>query len=243
MYTNTVPASLRMASDSLDDLEDVRIATENRYRSATMDPELGGLGMDDNDKLVKTVNSVKEGLIEQEHQLILELQREVRKTPFITWIKAQPGIGEKQAARLLSALGDPYLMETKEGLTPRTLRQLWAYSGYAVDGASARRPKKGMTQEEVFAMGNPEIKMRAFLMATSCVKSNGHYRDIYDAARIRYEEEVHSTECKRCGPSGKPAQPGSSLSSGHQHARALRAVAKEILRDLWLTAKDFHESD
>jgi hypothetical protein len=66
---------------------------------------------------------------------------------------------------------------------------------------------------------------------------------VYDAAREQYAEAVHPTECVRCGPAGKPALPGSPLSAGHQHARALRRVSKEILRDLWLEARMVHTGE
>ncbi len=49
-------------------------------------------------------------------------------------------------------------------------------------------------------------------------------------------DKTHTVECVRCGPSGKPAQPGSPWSKGHQHAHALRVVGKEILRDLWVVS-------
>ena len=100
-----------------------------------------------------------------------------------------------------------------------------------------------MTQEEMFTLGNPTSKMRAYLIATSCVKQKGKFRGIYDAEREHYADAVHDVECKRCGPKGKPAQPGSPLSKGHQHARALRKVSKEILRDLWLVAREYHTGD
>lgn len=44
------------------------------------------------------------------------------------------------------------------------------------------------------------------------------------------------------GPAGKPAPTGSPLSTGHQHARALRLVAKTVLRDLWREARRIHEA-
>ena len=81
--------------------------------------------------------------------------------------------------------------------------------------------------------------MRAYLAAESCMKQReSPYRAVYDATRVKYADAVHSAECARCGPSGHPAMPGSALSDGHKHARGLRAVAKEILRDLWREARD-----
>ena len=86
-----------------------------------------------------------------------------------------------------------------------------------------------------------DARKRAWLIATSCIKTKGHYRDIYDATRAKYAEAVHNADCVRCGPAGKPALAGSPLSLGHQHARGLRAIAKELLRDLWIESKRIHE--
>ena len=57
-----------------------------------------------------------------------------------------------------------------------------------------------------------------------------------------YADAVHAAECKRCGPKGKPAQPGSPLSAAHQHARAIRLIAKAILRDLWTESERLHNN-
>lgn len=244
----TVHGALRMLSDTLDDTEALRIATENRYRAATRDEAdsdgaIRGLGLDDRHPVVAAVGATLDALRAEEHRMTLALKREIRKTPFSPWLKSPEtaGVGEKQAARLLAAIGDPYLNESTG--EPRTLRQLWAYTGHAVDGGSARRPRRGMSQEELFAMGSRSAKMRAYLVATSCVKAKGKFRAIYDAERERYADAVHVTDCVRCGPSGKPAPAGSPLSLGHQHARAVRRVAKEILRDLWLIARAHHEQE
>lgn len=51
---------------------------------------------------------------------------------------------------------------------------------------------------------------------------------------------VHRVPCHRCGPAGRPALIGSPLSDGHKDARALRLVAKAVLRDLWMAARTLH---
>lgn len=85
---------------------------------------------------------------------------------------------------------------------------------------------------------NSDAKMRAFLVAESCMKQmKSPYRAVYDSTRAKYDGALHDVPCRRCGPSGHPAQVGSPLSAGHQHARAIRAVAKEVLRDLWTQAR------
>ena len=68
------------------------------------------------------------------------------------------------------------------------------------------------------------------------------YRAVYDDTRAKYADATHQHPCARCGPKGKPAQPGTPLSDGHKHARALRNVAKEILKDLWREARRIHLS-
>ena len=84
--------------------------------------------------------------------------------------------------------------------------------------------------------------MRAFLVAESCIKQSGTpHRAVYDATRAKYADALHAAECIRCGPKGKPAPIGSPLSDGHKHARALRAVAKEVLKELWREARRIHE--
>lgn len=249
---------LCLLSDSLDDIEALRIATENRVRSLTRteadsDGEYRGLGLDARSPEVATamamVASMKCDSIVLpsknkkhtgcclEHEAIRSLLREVRKSPLYGWVKRNKGIGEKQAARLLAVIGDPYWNDLHD--RPRTVSELWAYAGYSVVDGSAQRRRKGVKSN-----WNDKAKSRAFLMAQSCVKRlDGSYRKVYDAARSQYADAVHGAECVRCGPAGKPALPGSPLSLGHQHARALRRISKEILRDLWLEARMIHTGE
>lgn len=226
---------LTIYADLVDDLERSRIATENRIRSLC--EAKGMAGSPEEKRLILIAN----GLGESERKAINELKRAVKAHPLGPWIAAQAGVGEKTAGRLLGVLGDPAMRfdpETGE-LTPRTVSQLWSYCGYG--DARKQRRTRGMTQEEAFACGNPTLKMRVYLIAEACVKNRGSaYRAVYDAAREKYADAIHDEECKRCGPSGKPAQPGSPLSDGHKHARAMRAVSKNFLRDLWAEARRAH---
>lgn len=257
-------ALLLIAADVLDDLEDVRKRTDNRLRSLTTEPVEGerggwfGKGIPADAPEVQRVQAIADAIGRLEHQAELDLQRVVRKHPLGPWIKQTIGLGEKQAGRLLAAIGDP--------TTRRTVSQLWAYCGYHVlhpghstsDAQSSGAgvdPSSDTGQREngdqsVFAGVAPTrqrgqkanwsttAKSRAWLCATSCIKqAESPYRKVYDDAREKYAYAVHARECKRCGPSGKPAQPGSPLSAGHQHARALRIVAKAILRDIWIEAR------
>ncbi|AWN02405.1 hypothetical protein SEA_CONCEPTII_74 [Mycobacterium phage ConceptII] len=223
-------AILGLAAETVDDLESVRIANENRLRSLT-DPKLYGLDVRHPD--VAALAVMVEQLKETEAAAVKNLQKRMRKHPLGPWVKQATGVGEKQAARLLASIGDPYWNSLHD--RPRTVSELWSYCGYGDASRQVRR--KG-----VQANWNSDAKVRAFLIATSCVKSKGVYRDIYDEARRKYADAVHTSECKRCGPAGKPAQPGSPLSLGHQHARALRAISKAVLKDMWLESKRLHET-
>lgn len=230
---------LCLLSDSLDDIEGLRIATENRVRALTRDEadsdgEVRGLGLDARSPEVATAMGMLDTMKSLEREATKALQREVRKSPLYEWVQRSRGIGEKQAARLLAVIGDPYWNDLHD--RPRTVSELWAYAGYSVIGGTAQRRHKGVKSN-----WNDKAKSRAFLMAQSCVKAaSGRYREVYDAARTQYADAIHPLDCVRCGPAGKPALAGSSLAPGHQHARALRRVAKEILRDLWLEARTVH---
>jgi hypothetical protein len=218
---------LTIYADLVDDLEKSRIATENRIRSLR---EVKGLAGSPEEERLDAIAMV---LAESERKATNELRKAVKAHPLGPWISSQIGVGEKQAGRLLGVLGDPATRidpETGE-VVERTVSQLWSYCGYGdAKRQVRRRGEKGNW--------NATLKMRAFLIAESCMKARtSPYRKVYDDARAKYADAVHADECKRCGPSGKPAQPGSDLSDGHKHARALRLVAKTFLRDLWEEAR------
>ena len=93
------------------------------------------------------------------------------------------------------------------------------------------------------------------------------YRDVYDEAKAKAQVALHRRDCPRCGVCGVcgnllalnkkehlkrygcaerskvDAPAGSPLSASHAHARATRAVAKNVLKDLWEEARHYHEGD
>lgn len=195
-------ALLKIAADTLDDVEKVRIATGNR------------LGAWDRDELPTGPERARaqlllDALAATEHQATLELQRALRKHPLGPWVKQTIGIGEKQGARLIAAIGDPY-WNTLEDRPRRGPAELWAYCGYA----PSQKRRKGIKSN-----WNAEAKMRARLCAESCVKHmHSPYRAIYDAGRTAWADR--------------------ETSDLHKHNHALRCVAKAILKDLYLAARD-----
>lgn len=231
---------LNLSADVLDDLERVRIANENRYRQLTRteadsDGVERGFGLDETDADVARLGALVDALVKVEHDAELNLARRLRTHPLGPWVKTTKGVGAKQAARLLAAIGDPYWNDLHD--RPRLVSELWSYAGY---GDAQRQVRRRGERSNWSA----DAKMRTYLIAVSCIKvADSPYRKVYDAGRERYADAVHEVECRRCGPSGHPALVGSSLSDGHKHARAIRLMAKEILRDLWVEAKRLHEAD
>lgn len=250
-------AMLAMAADVVDDLERVRCANENRLRALTTpadeldsDGERRGHGLSTANPDVMRLSNLVDALKDAEHQAILNLNRVMRQHPLGGWVKGTLGVGEKQAARLLASIRDPYWNDLHE--RRRTLRELWAYCGFHVLDTSAHLSPDSQNASGAGvaptrkrgekANWNADARKRSWLIAGSCIKHvDSPYRRVYDDTRTKYAEAVHQTACVRCGPSGKPAQPDSPLSPGHQHARAMRAMSKEILRDLWTEAKRIHE--
>lgn len=227
----------------LDDLERLRIAVGNRHRilitpSDKLDEDgvARGFGLPEDDPLiVAPVAAVSDGVSTIEKEITKAVERYIRHSPWGPWLRSDhaKGVGEKQLARLLGATGDPYWHAPEN--RPRLVSELWAYCGFHVINGESPKRRRGQ-------QGNwsEDARKRAWLIATSCMKSGGYYRSIYDTTKAHYADAVHDRDCVRCGPSGKPAPAGSPISDGHRHGRALRAVAKEVLRDLWIEARSQH---
>lgn len=231
---------LALAADVLDDAEQNRIANENRLRQLTRnetdtDGEERGFGLDETHPDVARLAAIVDMLAQVEHQAELNLKRMLRNHPLGPWVQTQKGIGEKQAARLLAVIGDPC---AKADGTPRRVSDLWSYCGH---GDATRKRRKGMTQADLFMLGNPIAKSRLWLIACACLKAQGPYAEVYYARRDATTDRIHVQPCVRCGPAGHPAPAGTHWSKAHQHADALRIVGKTILRDLWLEARRIHE--
>jgi hypothetical protein len=258
--------ALGLFADAVGDLEAVRIANENRLRQLTDPGELGH-GLSVEHPQVRKLAELVDALENAEHQAVLSLKRAMRAHPLGDWVKATAGVGEKQATRLLASIRDPYWNDLHE--RPRTVSELWAYCGFhtvhATDhlpDATQARPVGGghagdhrgcetqltsvarvapVRRRGQKANWNSDARQRIWLVAVSCVKvARSPYRDVYDQARAKYSVAVHLSPCVRCGPSGTPAAIDSPLSLGHQHARAIRLMCKEILRDLWREAQKIH---
>lgn len=216
-------AFLLVYADALNGLESLRIATSNRARA------LKEKGLDEtpeSERLDVLVSKLK--VLEDDATSLLA--RTMRSHPLGKWIKGQAGLGDKQVARLLAAIGDPYIDPRKN--EPRTVSQLWAYCGYHVE----RHPGQTMSDTQLASAGvaarrrrgqrcnwNTTAKTRAYLVATSCIKwRQSPYRPVYDQRRL-HTAETHP-----------------EWTAGHSHNDALRITAKAILKDLWRESRQLH---
>ena len=246
---------LALAADMLDDLERVKIASQNRLRSLTCDtPDADGvlrgsampLAHPEVARLAALVRMVEAA----EHQAVLNLQRAMRSHPLGPWVKAQRGIGEKQAARLLAKIGDPCVNATAG--TYRTVSQLWAYCGLHVvaggdpgqvssdthrraAGVAARR-QKGQK-----ANWSTDAKTRAWLIVQSCMKQ-------LDASCKTDTGIAEHVEGCGCSPyrvvidqrRQRTAATHPEWTPGHSLNDAMRVASKRLLRDLWREARRCH---
>jgi hypothetical protein len=247
-------AELRLIAENYTASQKTRLANEGRIRSSAVDPDI-----------TRPLLELDKATEDLQAKALRKTFRKTVPDEIRNWQKASGGIGEHLLARLLGVIGDPYIAvrrywrEGGEGEHKRVLVQgepfnrkvynLYAYCGH---GDPARRKFRGMSQQEAMALGSPDAKMLVHLLAESCMKqvrkdpetgepmSTSKYRDVYNEARAKYDDKLHDAVCVRCGPSGKPAQPGEPWSLKHQHMAALRKVGKAVLKDLWVAARDAH---
>lgn len=250
--------SLNMTAEVVDDLEKVRCANENRLRALTTPADKLGFGLDINHPDVAVLSDLVDRLLQLEKEAIKNLERTMRRHPlWEAFGKNIIGVGEKQFARLLAVIQDPYWNDLHE--RPRKRGELVAYCGVHVlhpEGNSRSDTNGTCTlgmaptrRRGVQANWNETARKRLWLIASQTIRYDGkdghplsYYRHFYDEARAKYADATHDFDCVRCGPSGNPALVGSPLNAGHQSARAIRKVMHEILNDLWKVAKELHEA-
>ncbi|WP_320672358.1 hypothetical protein [Patulibacter defluvii] len=162
-------ALLLVLADHLDDLEAQRIATANRLRALVTDKGMAGTAP------AVRLAALLDHLAALEHQAALDLRRAMRTHPLAGWVAVTVGVGERQAARLLAAIGWP----TAGRPNPA---KLWQYCGHG-DPARSRR------QRGARIAYSPTAKVRTRLIAESCMKQRSSpYRAVYDAERERWAD-------------------------------------------------------
>lgn len=216
----------------LADVETLRIAMNHRMNTmVSSEPDDDGIirghGIPVDHPNIVGLRDVIVGLQRMEVQLTRQLERIVKAHPMGPWIASQKGIGFKQAGRLLSVIGDPYLNSSTG--ERRRVSQLWGYCGLGVlqvpskDNpdilvGEAPRLKRGQR-----ANWSTNAKTRAYLVATSCIKQTGTtYREVYDRRRA-HTAITHP-----------------DWTDGHSHNDALRVLSKYILKQMWIEARRLH---
>lgn len=248
---------LRIWAEMFNDAQQARIAAVNQAERGGVDPIIYTAHID---RVTAAEAECKKALI--------RCYRRITPPGIRQFQQEQRGIGEHEMARLLGHLGHPIIATPHHwegtgakrhlvGDEPfaRTVSQLWQYCGHGKPG----RARKGASADDLAALGSPMLKAQVWRMATSMAKAGvrtigvddknedynpdnreaiSRYGDVYLATRRAVADKVHTVDCVRCGPSGKPALEGSPWSSGHRHAHSLRIVGKTFLRDLWLAAHE-----
>lgn len=233
--------TLRVLAENVDDLENLRKASESRIRQLTRaevdsDGEIRGHGLTEDHPNVVKLRASLDLITQAEKMSVSNLERAMKDHPLGPWIKAQNGLGLKTTARLLSAIGDPYWNELHN--RPRTVSELWAYCGLAVHGGYAQKRTKGQASN-----WSDTAKMRVWNMVQPIIKNrNSPYRHLYDQVKEGYRGAVYDERMAGRMFKGKPIEVGQPLSDGHVHARAQRVVMKAILKDLWIESKRIHEA-
>jgi hypothetical protein len=211
-------AELRQAAEMYADHQKLRIVTNNRIGSITVNVADYGPHAAALEKLERSLS-----------RQLVKICREAVPVGVVAWQQSEDarGVGEHMLARLLGHLGHPHLAVPKywarnttvaddefgDQDNPkrmlmagepylRSMSQLWQFCGH---GAPLRR-RAGMTQDEAFALGNPSCKMLTHLLAESVVKGQvrntddgkialgslgRHYLD----TKSRYAERTHSGPC------------------------------------------------
>lgn len=241
---------LRIWAEMFYDAQQQRIASVNRAERGGVDPD------------VYAAYTESLATAEHVCRLNLRrCYKRVVPAPIREWQKATLGVGDDLLPRLLGHLGHPRIATphhwegtgSKRVLVAdepyeRTVGQLWQYAGHGRPG----RAQKGATFDDLAALGSPTVKMLVHLNAEAIVQASVRkYPDapteftpesrfaksalgqVYIDARTASMDKLHTAPCVRCGPSGKPAQPGTPWGGGHKQGDALRRVGKEMLRDLW----------
>lgn len=255
------------------DLEQLRIASENRLRilTATEPDEDGvvrGFGLSDRHPDVARLAGMVDALRSLEHDAELILGRAFRRSAIHPWVKAQCGLGDKQVARLVGAIGDPYWHLAED--RPRTVSELWAYCGLHVlpaDHASSDTHTSRVGGAQLPA-DQPHHDTQSRVVGGNQTSDPDHLRfdaltpAVGVAARRRRGQKANwSTEAKTrayliatsCIKQEKSpyravyltrrertATTHPEWTPGHSHNDALRIASKAILRDLWREARRLH---
>jgi hypothetical protein len=221
------------------DLQRLRLQAEGRVRAA----EGGRVQLTAED--AKRIEAIMKSLYAlEEKQLLKEVRRVVEAHPVWPFFKAVKGCGPAMAGVLLAEV------EIEKAERPS---DLWRYAGQAVvDGRAEKRTKGEKLHYNAF------LKTKLFVLASCLMRANDpRYRQVYDNARVRYENKPCAKSPKEHVPNCKSDVKGmesllsmwkakgltaavaadtvqrSKCSPAHINRKAQRYMIKMFLLDLW----------
>lgn len=245
---------LKMKADILDDLERTKIANQNRLRSLTRKEEdadgiVRGLALPEDHPDVVLLTTITGSIESLEADAVKNLQKAMKKNPLGPWAARQKGVGDKQIARLLASIGDPYwrdeVTEKHEDGTetvrypegPRTVSALWAYCGLHVVSGSAPKRKAGVKSN-----WSTLAKTRSWLIIDSCSKQ----LDKRCKTDTGIADHVEGCGCSKYriiidNRRKHTAVTHPEWSKGQSKNDGMRIAQKELLKDMWIESKRIHE--
>lgn len=212
---------LLFKSETLDGIESLRIAMESRVRSMMQD----GI----HPQFTEVSQRMVADLADMEKRATKDLERAMKDHPLGPWVKRSVGIGMKQGARLIAAIG-PISWNALDDRLRRGPAELWAYCGYV----PGQKRKKGVKSN-----WNANAKSRSFLIAECAIKAGVRKLDgcdDTDGYDVEHREAI--TPLGVVYLKARRSWADRDVKDGHKHNHALRLVAKEILKDLFLEARE-----
>lgn len=235
--------ALRFWSEMVHDAQLSRVAMGNRAGRSDLDPDI-----------YKPFLAAARATEDHAKAQLRRTFKKVVPAELVAFQKETPGVGVDLFGRLLGRLGDPYIaspvrwMDTapeghvcnpsycgKRHLVRgesyvRQVSELWSYCGH---GDVTRKKRRGMSQEDAYALGSPTLKMVLWNISVCATKEGGRSLEALlageqspDDAKWPYRRVWELRRLQTVDRGWTP---------GHAQADALRIVGKELLRHLWLT--------
>lgn len=208
-HTRADSGALTLLADQIDDMENMRIRSENRLRALVSDPNKSVLDPEAIADLTWAIEQAKA----IEKRVVKRLEKSMAAHRLGPWVKQTIGLGYKSAGRFFGTVGD-ISWHPKES-RPRRLGELYALCGLHVIDGSAPKHKRGQQSN-----WDTKLKTRAYLMAECCMKNRrSPFRKAYDDRR-EHTKMTHP-----------------EWTDGHSHSDAMRITSKAILKAMWLESR------
>lgn len=228
--TPLVDRTLAVMAELLNDLEELRKANANRLKvmtrvGADKDGKNRGWELPEDNPAVVAISEMVDTLTRVEARAQRELEKMLKNSPLGPWVAAQHGLGLKTIARLLAAIGDPYIRPEMtyeiDGETvveperPRMVSELVSYVGCR---PGQRRQKGERTN------WNPTARMRLHNIVEPVKKT------LREPCHAFYEDKVTKQTVRKTGG----VQPGPYLYGVHIEGEC----SCSPYRVLWDQARD-----